>query len=90
LGFGATLAGFVGKYPQLILLSENKGMVFGASFLMLALSYGALRFSKIQACPIDKKEDCLKTKSWSHYLFVLTLVMNLVGVFYAFLLPRLL
>jgi hypothetical protein len=89
LGFGATLAGFLGEFPQLIWLSENKGLVFGGSFLMLGLSYGSLKYSESRACPIDKKEDCERTKFWSKPLFFISLTINAIGAFYAFLLPHL-
>jgi hypothetical protein len=90
LGFGASLAGFLGEFPQLIWLSENKEIVFGLSFFMLALSFGAQKYSEQKACPIDKKEDCEETKNWSRPLFYITLGINIIGAFYAFLLPRLL
>ena len=89
LGFGASLANFLGDYPQLIWLSENKEMVFGLSFVMLGLSFGAQKYAATQACPIDKKADCESTKSWSKPLFYISFGINLVGAFYAFLLPRL-
>jgi mercuric ion transport protein len=90
LGFGASLAGFLGEFPELIWLSENKEWVFGISFLMLGVSYLGQRYAASQACPIDKKEDCETTKDWSKSLFYITLTINLVGAFYAFILPSLL
>lgn len=88
LGFGATLASFLGNFPQLIWLSENKEIVFGLSFLMLAISYGAQKYSQAQVCPIDKKDDCEQTKDWSKPLFWISLGINIVGSFYAFILPK--
>lgn len=90
LGFGATMASFLGNFPQLIWLSENKGIVFGVSFLMLSVSFAAQRYSQSQVCPIDKKEDCEKTKDWSKPLFWISFGINVVGSFYAFVLPRIL
>jgi hypothetical protein len=90
LGFGATLASFLGNFPQLIWLSDNKGIVFGASFFMLALSYVAQRYAQSQVCPIDKKDDCQATKDWSKPLFWVSFGINIIGSFYAFILPRLL
>lgn len=90
LGFGATLASFLGNFPQLIWLSENKGVVFGFSFLMLGISYASGRYSQTQTCPIDKKDDCETTKGWSKKIFWISFGINLVGAFYAFVLPRLL
>lgn len=86
LGFGASVAGFVGEYPQFIWLSENKGIVFGVSFLMLGVAY----LSRNQVCPIDKKEDCSRTRSWSGRLLIISFVINLIGATYAFVLPRVL
>ncbi len=86
LGFGAALAGFIGDYPQLVWLSENKGLVFGLSFLMLGVSYLS---SRNKVCPIDKKEDCEAAQKWSKPLFLVSLGINVVGIFYAFILPKL-
>ncbi len=88
LGFGATVASFLGNFPQLIWLSENKGFIFGFSFLMLGISYLGQKYSETQACPIDKKEDCERTKSWSKPIFWISLSINLIGSFYAFILPK--
>ena len=89
LGFGASLAGFLGEFPQLIWLSENKEVVFGLSFFMLAISYAGQKYAGSKVCPIDKKEDCETTKSWSKPVFFITLGINVIGAFYAFILPRL-
>jgi len=89
LGFGATLASFLGNFPQLIWLSENKGLFFGVSFVMLGISYGAQKYSETQICPIDKKEDCKKSKDWSKSLFWVSFSINVLGSFYAFILPSL-
>ncbi len=90
LGFGATLASFLGTFPQLVWLSENKGIVFGVSFFLLGLSYLGQRYAATQACPIDKREDCEAAKGWSKPIFWVSLVINVIGAFYAFVLPRLL
>jgi hypothetical protein len=88
LGFGATMASFLGNFPQLIWLSENKGIVFGLSFFMLGVSFLAQKYSQGQVCPIDKKEDCEKTKNWSKPLFWISFGINVIGSFYAFVLPK--
>ncbi|MCM2348730.1 MAG: hypothetical protein NDI69_01835 [Bacteriovoracaceae bacterium] len=90
LGFGATMASFLGNFPQLIWLSENKGFVFGFSFFMLGLSYVGQKYAATQVCPIDKKEDCQSTKNWSKLIFWTSIGVNLIGAFYAFILPRIL
>jgi hypothetical protein len=88
LGFGATLASFLGNFPQLIWLSENKGIVFCLSFFMLGISFVGQKYAQAQVCPIDKKEDCEKTKDWSKPLFWFSFGINMIGSFYAFVLPR--
>lgn len=88
LGFGASLAGFLGEYPQFIWLSDNKEIVFGLSFFMLGISYLSQKYAATQTCPIDKKEDCESTKNWSKPVFFITLGINTVGALYAFVLPR--
>lgn len=90
LGFGASLAGFVTDYPQLIWLSEHKDIVFGVSFLMLGASYASQKYAEKLSCPIDKKEDCQTTRNWSKRLLLITGVINLIGATYAFVLPRVL
>lgn len=90
LGFGATMASFLGNFPQLIWLSENKEYVFGFSFLMLGISYAGQKFSQTQVCPIDKKDDCESAKGWSKPIFWISFGLNLIGAFYAFILPRML
>lgn len=89
LGFGATLASFLGNFPQLIWLSDNKGVVFGLSFGMLILSYAGQKYAQMQVCPIDKREDCERTKDWSKPIFWVSVGINIVGSFYAFVLPKL-
>lgn len=88
LGLGTTLASFLGNFPQLIWLSEHKEIVFGFSFFMLGLSYLGQKFAMTQSCPIDKREDCEKTKEWSRPVFWISLIINIIGAFYAFILPR--
>lgn len=90
LGFGAGLASFLGKYPQLIWLSEHKEWVFGISFGMLFLSFLAQQWSRNQTCPIEKKEECIRARSWSRPLLYASAAVNLFGAFYAFVLPSLL
>lgn len=89
LGLGASLANFIGEFPQLVWLSDNKEWVFGISLSMLTLSFAAQRYSETQFCPVDKKEDCEKTKSWAKPVFYLSALINVIGAIYAFLLPRL-
>lgn len=90
LGFGASLASFLGDFPQLIWLSEHKEIVFGTSFFMLGTAFTFRKLSEDLACPIDKKEECGRARKISGVILIVTFLINLVGAFYAFILPRLL
>jgi hypothetical protein len=57
---------------------------------MLGLSFFFQKTSANKTCPIEFKEDCETTKDWSRPLWIVTLLINLIGAFYAFLLPKLL
>ncbi len=89
LGLGSTLASFLGTFPQLIWLSENKDYVFGLSFIFLGLSFLVQKYAARKTCPIDKKEICTETKNWSKPLLWTSLVVNSIGFFYAYILPQL-
>jgi hypothetical protein len=89
LGFGAGLASILGEFPQLIWLSENKGIVFAVSFTMLGVSWGAQRLTLKRECPIEQRSACTDAKSWSRPILLLTLAINVIGAFYAFVLPEL-
>ncbi len=86
LGLGASLANFIGVFPQLIWLSEHKELVFGVSFGLLALSYAVQKLSANLVCPIDKKDECESAKKWSKPIFMASLVINVIGATYAFVL----
>jgi hypothetical protein len=90
LGMGASLATFLGEFPQLIWLSENKEIVFGLSFFMLILGFVAQKWSAQMSCPIDQKENCEATKNWSKPVLYFSLIINIIGAFYAFILPKIL
>ncbi|MFA7613752.1 MAG: hypothetical protein WCY48_05900 [Candidatus Caldatribacteriota bacterium] len=86
IGFGSIVAGFVGKYPQFIWLSENKGWIFTFSITMLMLSFFMQRLSVKKDC-----EDgyCEVTKSWATPVWWVTLSINIFGLFWAYILPQL-
>ena len=69
LGFGATLAQFTGNFSDMILLSENKGYVFGFSFLILGFSFIGQKLTQHKVCLIDNRDDCEITESWPEPIF---------------------
>jgi hypothetical protein len=89
IGAGAALSSLVTFIPQLVLLSEHKEALFVAAGLMLAAS-GAVQWRNRKApCPTDplRRQACLRTRRVSARVYVFSVLVYLVGVFFAFLLP---
>lgn len=92
LGMGAAFAGIVSAFPELIWLSENKTILFLISGVLLAASGVLQYYSRPAACPIDPQTGaaCRETKSWSRYVYFVSLGIYLCGAFFAFVIPYLL
>lgn len=91
LGAGATLAGIVTNFPQLIWLSEHKLTVFSFAGVMVAIA-GFLQWRARSApCPLDSKvaAACARTRRASAVIYAISLVMYLTGAIFAFVLPLL-
>jgi hypothetical protein len=92
IGAGAALSSLVSAVPQLVVLSEYKGWVFGIAALMLALA-GAVQWRNRSApCPVDPslRASCLRTRRWSQRVYLLSVALFAVGVLFAYGLPLLL
>ena len=94
LGFGATFAGLVGAFPQLIWLSEHKLWTFGLGGFFL-IAFGIIRFAAAHSqvnteCPPERalNEACAQTKDWSGSIFQISLTLYIVGAFFAFIAQR--
>lgn len=92
LGLGATLAGLVTSFPQLVWLSENKLLVFVVGGLLITAGGVWQYMQKNAPCPIDvkEKEACMRTRKNSYRLYNVSLVFYLVGFFFAFIAPKIL
>ena len=91
LGAGATLAGLVSTFPQLIWLSEHKLAVFSLAGLMLA-GAGFLQWrARFLPCPADPKlaAACTRTRRVSQWIYGVSVAIYLIGVLFAFVLPLL-
>ena len=85
LGLGASLAGLVSAFPQIVWLSEYKALVFTISGLMIFLSFVFHFKSRSLECPVDElAEDCAQTKSWSKWILYFSAAIYLIGFFFAF------
>lgn len=91
VGAGAALAGLVTAVPQLVWLSEHKGLVFGVAGLLLAASGVMLWRARYLPCPIDPiaARSCTRLRRISAILYGVSLVAYAAGATFAFLLPAL-
>jgi hypothetical protein len=93
IGAGAALSGLVSVVPQIVWLSEHKGAVFSAAGVML-FAAGVMQWRARRAliCPPDQElaAACATTKDYSLWIWTASLVIYLVGLFFAFAAPLLL
>lgn len=89
LGLGASLAGFVGVFPQVVWLSEHKLYVFAISGLLISFSLLMTYWNRNAPCPIDEKQRtaCLLARKWALRLGVISAVLWSIGFLFAFMLP---
>lgn len=87
IGLGATMVGLVGTFPSLIWLSENKLLVFSASFFMLAISSYMQYRARFLPCPIDPEaaRACTSARVWSTRITIFSIIVWLIGAAFAFL-----
>lgn len=91
LGAGAALSSLVSIFPQVVWLSEHKEALFGFAGLMM-IGSGALQWRNRSApCPIDPalRDACLKTRKTAIYVYAASVVMYLIGGWFAFVQPLL-
>jgi len=91
LGAGASLAGLVTAVPQLIWLSERKGLVFGVAALALAVAGALLWQARSAPCPADARlaAACTRLRRWSNGLYLGSVLATLASALFAFVLPAL-
>ena len=92
IGAGATLVSLTSAFPQLIWISEHKTLVFGVAGAMLA-GAGCLQWkARRMPCPIDAglARACMRQRKISGTIYWVSVLMFLVGVFFAFIAPYLL
>lgn len=91
LGAGATLAGLVTAVPQLVWLSERKGLVFGVAALALVVAGALLWRARSAPCPADPAlaRACVRVRRWSNGLYFVSVIATITGAVFAFVLPAL-
>ena len=90
LGAGAILAGIVSNFPQLIFLSKYKVYVFSIAGVLLLTSGYMLWNNRNAACPTDPiaAKICTKLKIINKYIYIFSLIIFLIGLFFAFIAPK--
>jgi hypothetical protein len=81
LGAGAAVVGLVSTFPQLIWLSEHKGIVFGIAAGFLAVSGVLLWRARALPCPTDPDlaKSCTRLRRVSYGLYAVSLAFVLLG-----------
>lgn len=91
LGAGAAMAGLVGTFPQIVWLSEHKVPLFWIAGGMLAVA-GVMQWrARSLPCPADPAlaAACARARKLSHWIYVFSVAMFLIGFFFAFVAPML-
>lgn len=91
LGMGATMAGLVTTFPQIVWLSQYKLYVFTASGMMMTLAAYFTYRARFEPCPIDRNLAlaCERSRRWSQIILMVSAVIWVIGAFFAFVAPRL-
>jgi hypothetical protein len=92
LGAGAVLAGLINAAPQLVLFSEYKIPIFGIAFVMLVIN-GILQWrNRHTACPIDSTpqqiDSCMRTRRVANRIYLFSVGLFFIGVWFAFVQPN--
>ncbi len=91
LGAGATLAGLVSSFPQLVWFTEHKQWVFAIAALLL-LAGGWLQWKARNApCPVspDAARACLRLRRYGRVIYGCSVALYLTGFFFAFVISHL-
>lgn len=89
LGAGVALSSLVSVFPQVVWLSEHKEALFVFAGLAMAAS-GALQWrNRTAPCPTDPalRRACLQTRRLSLRLYGFSVLVYLIGGWFAFVQP---
>lgn len=89
IGMGAVVAGVVSAVPQLIWLSERKAYLFSFCAFALLVSGWLQWRARNEPCPIDAElaQACTQARVWNFRVYMFTLVIFAVGLFFAYIAP---
>ena len=91
LGAGAALSTLISAVPGLVWISEYKEAVFVFAGIMLTVSGWLQWRSRFAPCPVDvsQRNACLRTRRSSAMVYGASVLVFIVGGFFAFILPLL-
>ena len=86
LGMGAALAGFISVAPWITVISEYKIFIFVGAGILLILSSYFLWINRNAPCPTNAKQAkaCALLRKFSLYTIIISIVIYIVGFFFAF------
>ena len=92
IGAGAAMSSLVSNVPQLVWFSEHKVGVFLFAAVMLAISGYTQWRARSLPCPVDTQlaATCMQARRTAIIVYSFSLLIFLVGGFFAFVAPILL
>ena len=87
IGAGAVLAGLISSVPQLVTLSKYKEVIFIAAGIILIVT-GFIQWRNRNApCPSDpdKARTCMQIRRINQFMFISSVLLYLIGFFFAFI-----
>ena len=91
VGSVTTLTSLISAFPQLVWISEHKPLVFGLAGATLLLAGWLQWRARLIACPADAQLAalCRQTRRQSLWIYRVSVVIFLIGSFFAFVAPLL-
>jgi hypothetical protein len=91
LGAGATLLALISSFPQLVWISENKGIVFLVAGSLLLVSGAFIWRARYLPCPSDPvaARHCSTLRRLNSAFYAIALLAFGTGASFAYLLPGL-
>jgi hypothetical protein len=91
IGAGAVLSSLVAIVPGLVWISEYKEAVFVFAGIMLAVSGFMQWQNRFAPCPVEPalRAACLRTRETSARIYLVSLLVYLLGGWFAFVQPLL-
>lgn len=89
IGAGASLAGLISVFPQIVWFSEQKVPIFAVSGVLIAASLFMTWKNRNAPCPIDKQQAvaCQRLKKWSFINLSIAILFYVIGASFAFIFP---